>query len=190
MYDKYDIANQCYILINERANENALMQGASGLFGFATALIMDAVSIPIYGKMWNDIREIYGQPPVNTEEITSVIQSIIPEMVADVVVDKVLGNIPLVGSYFNAACGKHMTWRLGTLFTVMASRGSDINRVNYRETMILIRHLFPIRDAATFQAPDHKDFMGIVTAVHGNSVEQLNMKITRALAIFNENENH
>lgn len=179
-------AKQCYKLIDERADRNSIIQGASGFFGVGTALVVDAISIPIYGQMWNDIRAIYGQPPVNTEEVKSVIKSIIPEMIADVAVDKLLGNIPIIGSYFNAACGKHMTWRLGTLFSVMASRGEDINHLKYKETMVLIRHLFPITDAAVFSSPNYDDFINIVSSVAGNSINELNLKVERALAIFNE----
>lgn len=182
-------ATTCYNLIGSKANSNATIQGASGFFGIVATLATDAASIPmVYARLWNEIRTVYNQPSIHTDDALKVIGNILPEVLTDVLFDKVLGNVPVVGIYFNAICAKQMTWRLGTLFTLLASRGENISHANCKEAMILIRHLFPQKDMFTFSTPDYQVFMQLIDSVNGYSINQFNQKIDKALAIFTDND--
>lgn len=180
-------ANTCYHLIENKANSNSLIQGVSGFFGFVATLAVDAGSIPlIYVRLWNEIRAVYGQAPITNEDGIKVLANILPEVLTDILFDKFLGNVPVVGVYFNAVCAKQMTWRLGTLFSMLASRGADITTANCKETMIMIRHMFPQKDMFSFTTPDHSKFIPLVDGVAGCSLESFNRKVDNALAVFTQ----
>lgn len=181
-------ADSCYKLIDNKASSNAFIQGMSGFFGVVATLAVDAASIPtIYGSMWNEIRAVYHQKPIATDEALEILASIMPEVVSDILFDKVLGNVPIIGIYFNAICAKQMTWRLGTLFTLLASRGEAVNEAACREAMIMIRHMFPQKDMFMFTTPNYDNFMRLVASVEGYSVEKFNEKVVAAIT-FLEND--
>ncbi len=178
-------ANICYHLIDNKANNNAFVQGISGFFGWPATLMVDTGSIPlIYANLWNEIRAVYNLESIKKEEAAKVIIHILPEILSDVVFDKMMGNIPVVGVYFNAICAKQMTWRLGVLFAMLSSRGNDVNHVNCKEAMILIRKLFPQNDMFKFATPSHEKFMQLINGVANCQVNAFNEKIDKALAIF------
>lgn len=161
------------------------IQGVSGFFGLVVTLAVDAGSVPlIYATMWNEIRAVYGQSQIETDDALKVISNIIPEVLSDAIFDKVLGNVPIIGVYFNAICAKQMTWRLGTLFTLLASRGDDITSVKCKESMMLIRHMFPQKDMFSFTTPDYDNFIQICNSVNNISPEKFNQKIDSALSVF------
>ena len=89
-----------------------------------------------------------------------------------------------LGCIFNAICAKQMTWRLGTLFTLLASRGDDISSVKCKEAMMLIRHMFPQKDMFSFTTPDHDKFIQITEAVKDTSADKFNEKVESALSVF------
>ncbi len=180
-------ADTCYKLINDRANSNSFMQGASGILGFIATTAVDIYALKIYTDMWDDIRKVYNQPKIDVDDAVNVIKNILTEVVSDIALDKVLGNIPLVGIYFNAICAKQMTWRLGTLFTMLASRGVNINNTNCKEAIIMVRHMFPQSDMFTFTTPNYNKFIQLVDGVSNCSVQSFNKKIDDALAIFGQN---
>lgn len=183
-------ATECYQLISDRANNNAMIQGFSGFFGAVVTLAVDAGSVPlIYLKMWNDIRQIYGHNPIGNDAGLNVLSSILPEVLTDVLFDKVLGNVPVIGVYFNAICAKQMTWRLGTLFSMLSSRGSDVLAADCQKTMQMIRHMFPQRDMFVFATPDYHNFIDLVDGVKDNPVEEFNQKINQALMIMQSSTN-
>ena len=178
-------AQACYQIIDNKANSNAVLQGVSGFFGFIATTAVDVGAIPlIYATLWNEIRAVYGQPEVQTDDALKVIANILPEVLSDAIFDKVLGNVPIIGVYFNAICAKQMTWRLGTLFTLLASRGDDISSVKCKEAMMLIRHMFPQKDMFSFTTPDHDKFIQVVESVKDTSADRFNDKVDSALAIF------
>lgn len=178
-------ANACYELIDNKANSNAVIQGASGFFGLLATVAVDVGTIPlIYATMWNEIRAIYGQSPIDTDDALKVIANIIPEVLSDAIFDKVLGNVPVIGVYFNAICAKQMTWRLGTLFTLLSARGHEVHSVKCKEAMMLIRHMFPQKDMFSFTTPDHSKFIQITTSVKDTSVDKFNDKVESALNVF------
>lgn len=77
-----------------------------------------------------------------------------------------------------------MTWRLGTLFTLLASRGDDISSVKCKEAMMLIRYMFPQKDMFSFTTPDHDKFIQVVESVKDTSADRFNDKDDSALRIF------
>lgn len=157
----------------------------SGFFGFIATTAVDVGAIPlIYATLWNEIRAVYGQPEIQTDDALKVIANILPEVLSYAIFDKVLGNVPIIGVYFNAICAKQMTWRLGTLFTLLASRGDDISSVKCKEAMMLIRHMFPQKDMFSFTTPDHDKFIQVVESVKDTSADRFNDKVDSALAIF------
>ena len=102
----------------------------------------------------------------------------------DIAFDKVLGNVPIIGIYFNAICAKQMAWRLGTLFAFMSARGSDIPADKVSEAMALIRHMFPQKDMFTFTTPNRHNFIKLVESVQGNSIQQFEKKVSNALELL------
>lgn len=181
------LAKKAYEIINEKAGSNIAIQGLSGVLGFPFTILADgAVIFTHYGTMLNEIRSLYGRTPVSEAVVSSIVKGISSELIFDVVADKVLGNVPLIGIYFNAICAKTMTWRLGILFTMLSARGEAIDDYTVQDTTKLIRLVFPQTDAFKFQQPTYPTFEKLVTSVSGNSMEQFNNKITKALDVFDE----
>lgn len=176
-----------YDLIEKRAHINAGAQALSGFFGVFTTLAVDAAVIPlIYIPMWNDIRTLFNQPPIHQDQATQILASLVPEILSDIVFDKIMGNVPIVGSYFNAVCAKQMTWRLGMLFSMLAARGQEVQHIECTRVMTLIRQLFPQRDMFTFSNPEYAKFTTLMTTVEGCTTDQFNRKIEKALAAFTD----
>lgn len=181
------LAQKSYEIINSKASSNIAIQGLSGILGFPFTLLADgAVIFTHYGTMLNEIRSLYGRTPVSESVVTTIIKGISSELIFDVVADKVLGNVPLIGVYFNAICAKTMTWRLGILFTMLSARGEAIDDNTVADTTKLIRQVFPQTDTFKFQQPSYPTFEKLVTSVTGNSMEQFNRKISKALDAFDE----
>lgn len=181
------LAKKSYEIINSKASSNIAIQGLSGVLGFPFTLLADgAVIFTHYGAMLNEIRSLYGRTPVSETVVTSIIKGISSELIFDVVADKFLGNVPLVGTYFNAICAKTMTWRLGILFTMLSARGEAINDYAVADTTKLIRMVFPQTDAFKFQQPTYPTFEKLIVSVTGNSMEQFQQKVAKALDVFDE----
>lgn len=180
-----ELARKAYMIINEKASSNVVIQGMSGILGFPFTLIADgAVVFTHYGTMLNEIRSLYHRMPVNEDVLNSIVKGISSELLFDIVADKILGNVPLIGIYFNAICAKAMTWRLGILFTMLSSRGEEISDKTVGETTKLIRSIFPQNDTFKFKQPDYKTFEKLIISVEGDSVEQYNDKVKKALSAF------
>ncbi len=157
-------AAAAYKLIEEKANSNTLIQGLTGLVGFPLTLIADgAVVFTHYGAMLNEIRALKGCGPVTADVIKPIVTSISGEILFDLVADKVLGQIPLIGIYFNVICAKTMTWRLGVLFAMLAKRGEGLGGGDMNELARKIRTRFPQSDAITFKQPDYNLFETLLT---------------------------
>ncbi len=181
------LAKESYEIINSKASSNIAIQGLSGVLGFPFTLLADgAVIFTHYGTMLNEIRSLYGRTPVSETVVGNIVKGISNELIFDIIADKFLGNVPLVGIYFNAICAKTMTWRLGILFTMLSARGEAIDDYTVQETTKLIRMVFPQTDAFKFQQPTYPTFAKLVTSVAGNSMEQFNEKVTKALEVFDE----
>ena len=148
-----------YKLIEEKANSNTLIQGLTGLVGFPFTLLADgAVIFTHYGAMLNEIRALKGYGPVTSDVIKPIVTSISSEILFDLIADKVLGQIPLIGIYFNVICAKTMTWRLGILFAMLAQRGEGLSGEDMNYLARKIRTQFPQSDAMTFKQPGYDAF--------------------------------
>ena len=181
----YELAKKSYEIINDKASSNIVIQGLSGVLGFPFTLLADgAVIFTHYGTMLNEIRSLYGRTPVSEAVVSSIVKGISSELIFDIVADKFLGQMPLVGIYFNAICAKTMTWRLGILFTMLSARGEAIDKYAVEDTTKLIRLVFPQTDAFRFQQPTYPTFEKLVLSVTNNTIEQFNDKITKALDVF------
>jgi hypothetical protein len=175
-------AQACYAIIQGKASSNQWVQGISGAFGFPFTLAADVGVVPgIYAPLWSEIRAVFGMSPVTLDAAGPVIKNIIPEVVSDLLLDKVLGQLPLIGIYFNVICAKHMTWRLGTLFSMMSARGESIVSDNVSSCMKLIRMLFPQQAQFTFTTPERNAFIRLVTSVSDVSPADYREKIKKAL---------
>ena len=181
------LSKKAYEIINEKASSNIAIQGLSGVLGFPFTLLADgAVIFTHYGTMLNEIRTLYGRTPVSEAVVSTIVKGISSELIFDIVADKFLGQVPLVGIYFNAICAKTMTWRLGILFTMLSARGERIDEYAVQDTTKLIRMVFPQTDAFKFQQPTYPTFEKLVVSVADNSMEQFNQKISKALDVFEE----
>lgn len=187
MNDDVLLVKKAYNLINEKASSNVVIQGISGVLGFPFTLMADgAIIFTHYGAMLNEIREMYGRSPVTESVVTSIVKGISSEVLFDIIADKALGQIPVVGIYFNAITAKTMTWRLGILFTMLSARGEAIDDRNVEDTAKMIRLVFPQKDAFSFKQPTYKDFEKLVLSISGNTMEEFNNKIQKALQVFDE----
>ena len=176
-----------YSIIEMKGNSNMFIQGLSGLFGFPFTLIADGATIfTHYGDMLNKIRDLYNRKVVDEELVSGIVSGMSSELLFDIVADKVLGNVPIIGVYFNAICAKTMTWRLGIAFTMLSARGDEINPTSVKKMTKLIRLVFPQNDAFAFKQPSYETFEKLVLSVEENSQAQFENKIIKALEVFDE----
>lgn len=171
-----------YNLIKREAGSNAVAQGVSGLIGFPATLAVDgAVIFTHYARMFGAIRELYNRQPMDFRVVIDLVPGLIKEIIFDIVGDKMLGNVPIIGIYFNAICAKTLTWRLGILFTMLASRGEEITREGVCDATRLIRAMFPQTEAFTFKEPAYEVYEELVRSVEGDSMNIFEEKIKAAM---------
>jgi len=148
-----------YRIIDEKAKSNSLIQGLTGIVGFPYTMLADgAVIFTHYGTMFNEIRALEGYGKIGREVIEPVVKSISSEILFDLVGDKILGQIPVLGIYFNAICAKTMTWRLGILFSMLTLHGDQIDEASAKQMAKKIREAFPQSSAMTFTQPSYESF--------------------------------
>jgi len=175
-------AEQAYQVIKQKAEDNTIAQSLSGVLGWPFTIAADIAVIPlIYVPLWDKIRELYDRSNISQEVASKVIGGILSEIFVDIALDKFMGNVPLIGIYFNAICAKTMTWRLGTLFSMLAARGNEIDESTVKESMILIRKTFPQNDMFKFITPDRKSFIELVDSFSDLSQEQYKEKVVGLL---------
>ena len=175
-------AEQAYQIIKQKAEDNTIAQSLSGVLGWPFTIAADIAVIPlIYVPLWDKLRELYERSNISQEVASKVIGGILPEIFVDIALDKFMGNVPLIGIYFNAICAKTMTWRLGTLFSMLAARGNEIDESTVKESMILIRKTFPQNDMFKFRTPDRKSFVKLVDSFSNLSPEQYKEKVAGLL---------
>ncbi len=177
-------AETAYDLIARSANENATMQGAAGIFGTFVSIGADVASIAMYSAMWNNIRKIYGHNEFEADQVKSIIPKLGKEIISDIVFDKVIGYIPIIGIATNIMCAKSMSWRLGILFSMLSSRGSDMPDDSIIKSVRLIREMYPQRDMFSFTTPDRSSVIRMIENTSNNSIEEFDQKISKALAAF------
>ncbi|MCD7990676.1 MAG: hypothetical protein LUK37_02340 [Clostridia bacterium] len=183
--DASAITMKSYRIINNYANSNIAFQGLSGIFGFpATILVDGAVIFTHYAPMIDKIRELYGRRPIEKDSLMLITKNISNEIMFDIVVDKVLGQVPLMGVYFNAICAKTLTWRLGMLFSILSAKGETINVEHVKKIMDLIRYLSPQKDIFKFAKPDYSTYERVMNSVYDNSEEVFKNRIDEALKAF------
>ena len=183
--DKQELCRQSYEIINNKAQSNSFIQGLSGLGGFPWTLLADGVTLfTHYLDMINSIRRLYGRREVSEKEISSILGGLSSEIVVDIMADKLAGNIPIIGIYFNAICAKTMTWRIGILMTMLSARGESIDDVAIKDSMIVIRNIFPQVDTFKFAQPDYATFKKMVVSVADDTIEEYNRKIKKAMDAF------
>lgn len=164
--DLKGFAASVYRIIEEKANSNSLIQGLTGIVGFPLTLLADgAVVFTHYGAMINEIRGLRGYGPVTVDILEPIVRSISGEILFDLVTDKVLGQIPIIGIYFNAICARTMTWRLGILFAMLAWRGEAMEQSDMKDAARTIRTAFPQSDAMSFKQPDYPTFERLLMSV-------------------------
>ncbi len=175
-------AEQAYQIIKQKAEDNTIAQSLSGVLGWPFTIAADIAVIPlIYVPLWDKLRELYERSNISQEVASKVIGGILPEIFVDIALDKFMGNVPLIGIYFNAICAKTMTWRLGTLFSMLAARGNEIDESTVKESMILIRKTFPQNDMFKFSTPDRKRFIELADSFNDLSPEQYKEKVAGLL---------
>lgn len=181
-----DLTLQSYNIINDTANSNVVIQGLSGVIGFPATIIADGATIfTHYAPMINKIRVLYNKEPLTKEIVSPLLKNILSEILFDVVFDKVAGQIPFVGIYFNAICAKALTWRLGILLSICSSLEKDITDGEMlKKTVILIRNMFPQKDIFKFSKPNYNTYKKIMTSIGNNDEEIFTDKVNVALKAF------
>lgn len=181
----YELSKKAYELINNTASSNSFIQGLSGFGGFPWTLLADGVTLfTHYLDMINSIRKLYGRREVSEKEISSILGGLSSEIVVDIMADKLAGNIPIIGIYFNAICAKTMTWRIGILMTMLSARGESVDNAAITESMIVIRNIFPQVDMFKFAQPDYATFEKMIVSVANDTIEEYNRKIKKAMDAF------
>lgn len=169
------LEDKIYNTIDSRAGSNIAMQGISGLLGWPWTAAADvAVVFTHYSPMLNDIRLLYGREPISAEAVGPILEGCTNEMLTDLVIDKVLGQLPVIGFGANIICAKAMTWRLGILFAMLASRGEAIDVDNVRKATHLIREVFPQKSSFRFEKPSRNDVHILLKKVQGATVKSFN----------------
>lgn len=186
MENTKDLALQSYNIINTTANSNVALQGFSGVFGFPATILVDGMTIfTHYAPMIDRIRALYGKEPLTKEVYAPILKNITSEILFDIVFDKVAGQIPIIGIYFNAICAKALTWRLGILFAICSSLEKDItNAETLSKIIVLIRNLFPQKDSFKFTKPDFNTYKKVMSSITNNTEEAFTNKISEALKAF------
>ncbi len=191
MEDYTEFAQNAYRLIQKKAEDNTVAQSLSGIFGWPWTIGTDIAVIPIiYVPLWERIRELYARNEVDSEVAGSIIRGTLSEIFVDIALDKFLGNIPLIGIYFNAICAKMMTWRLGILFTMLSARGEEVDVSQVRDCMMLIRLVFPQHDMFKFITPNKAHFIKLINGMTDIPQEDFNQKVDQMLDMMNNNHNN
>ena len=100
-----------------------------------------------------------GDDPVcGPTEVVKLLPGLSEELLFDLIGDKILGNVPFVGIYFNAVCAKTLTWRLGILFAKLSMAGEDISVEDASAVLATIREYFPHDDTFKFRQPSYDSF--------------------------------
>ena len=169
------LEDKIYNMIDQKAGSNVAMQGISGLLGWPWTAVVDVgVLFTHYGPMLNDIRLLYGRSPISTDAVMPILKGCTQEMLTDLVIDKVIGQIPILGFGANIICAKAMTWRLGILFAMLASRGDTIDVENVQKATHLIREVFPQKSSLRFEKPSRNDVHILLKKVKDTSVKSFN----------------
>lgn len=171
-------------MIEDKEIYNTAIQGISGFFGGLTTWVADiGVIAGIYAPMISNIRTIYGRKPIPENTIPDMLKNIGKEILYDVLFDKILGNIPVIGVYFNAICARNLTWRLGILFCMLSVRGDEIDNSTITDSVRVIRLNFPQKSMFGFKKPVYKDFKNLVLKFHDMTLiefkEELKNDITK-----------
>ncbi len=173
---------QVYDIISGKAGSNTAMQALSGVMGFPFTAMMDiTVFFTHYGPMLNEIRTVYGRPPIRKGDLKHIIKACREELLADMVLDKLIGNIPLLGLPANTICAKAMTWRLGLLFGMLSAKGGEIDPDSVLLSIRLIRALFPQADSLLFKKPSAVTVEKLLNGVEDVDTATFSVKINRAL---------
>ena len=77
-----------------------------------------------------------------------------------------------------------MTWRIGILMTMLSARGESIDDVAIKDSMIVIRNIFPQVDMFKFAQPDYATFEKMIVSVSNDTIEEYNKKIKKAMDAF------
>jgi len=192
MYNNEEKANAAYREIRKNAGSNQWLQGLSGVFGFPYTTIVDVgVLFTHYAPMFNNIRAIYNRSEVSIKTAGVLSKNIVHELLYDFVTDKLMGNIPIIGVYFNVICAKALSWRLGILFTMLSARGEEINQETVSDVVFVIRNvykkeLFQNKSAFSFIPPDRAEFIEMIVSSTDVSEAEFTDKIMQAKAILSK----
>lgn len=181
-----DVILHSYNVIDETAKSDAMVEAISGLAGFPFTIAADGLTIVThYLPMLNKIRSMFGKTPWTKETFGPVLKGTYNDLLFDILFDKVLGQIPLLGIYFNYICAKSLMWRMGILCAMCSCLENDIKDVeSIKKAVVLIREIFPQRDTFKFAQPDYNTYKKLITSLMGNPQNIFENKINKALEAF------
>lgn len=165
-------AKEAYNIINKTTEEKIINEGVVSFLGPMGAFGKDAYAIAkLYSPMINEIRKLYGRKALDEEIIIDSIQEVIKEIINDI------RSKTDMGVYFHYIASRVITSRIGILFTMLASHGEKSEFRQIKETMILIKSLFPNESSTKFDKPNYKIFEKIVISVESNTISTYSSKI-------------
>lgn len=190
MTDKEQRAAQVYELTRSLANTNAWVGGLSGVVGSGVNLVADVAVIPLYRRLWNDVRQIYGRGEITLDAATAYLKPNIGFLAQDLFWDKLMGSIPIFGIPFNVAFGKALTWRLGAWYGLLSALGED----DIPDTMLttlsmqLTKVVFPAAASAfSFEAPDKAKFVRFIAAQDGLTYAEAQRRLEEIFKLMEGN---
>jgi hypothetical protein len=179
-------AQQVYDRTSRLATGNVVAQGASGFFGFAANLLVDAAAIPFYAQLWSEIRGIYGKGEITAEAAKAYLKPNIGFLAQDLIWDKIVGSIPIIGVPFNIVFAKALTWRLGAWFGFLSAIDGEEDDAALTETTLrLVREIFPSsRSTFDFTAPDRDVFVEFIASIDGLTTDEVHDRTKAALDVL------
>ncbi|MBR6619569.1 MAG: hypothetical protein IKK85_04440 [Clostridia bacterium] len=183
--DEEKVFDMVYKAVGRKATSNTFIQSISGIVGCPATLFVDGLVIfTHYEPMINDIRDLYGRTRISSKDFSSVASCLFKEILVDIAIDKVMGQIPVAGIYFNAISAQALTWRLGMVTTILSARGDTLNNESVSDVVRLVRCLTQQTDMFKFTKPDYETFKKIVLSVDSNDHFTFNSKVKTALKAF------
>jgi hypothetical protein len=163
-------AKKVYNITQKLSNPNALAQAGSGIIGMGLNVLVDLFVLPLYAKMWDDIREVYGHGVITKKAAIAYLKPNINYIAHDLLFDKICGTVPLVGISFNYIYAKALTWRLGAWFGLLSALAKANGTDNIPDELLtkcsfdLVRKFFPRENIEFFEfkEPDKDEFIEFI----------------------------
>lgn len=180
-------AQTVYRMTSRTAAASSVIQAVSALFfGGMIHLAVDGAAIAFYVDLFNEIRGVYGRGRITKEAAWAYLQPNLAFILGDLVLDKLLGMLPVAGSYFCYVFSRSLTFRLGAFFGALSALGEDApNDILLEKVSQLVQELFP-REGFLFRLsdPDQDSFVALIAGLEGLDAKAAEARLATALHVL------